>query len=100
MRNFRPAHFDKQALYVPKVIQPQLYEFKVIFSGKLRQRGDTGIIADRISVTLNQLGVQMQELRISKFDATVTIVVPLDVTISSVIETVTSRVASAMRALV
>jgi hypothetical protein len=99
MKNFKPAYFDNNSAYVPMMVQPQLFQFKVAFNCALRQRGDTGVISDRIFVSLHQLGVQLHGIRVSKFDATITIVIPLDVTIASVVDAVTARVLSVLQAL-
>jgi hypothetical protein len=99
MRPFKPAQFNDKAAYIPTVVEPQLFNFKVHFAGGLRQRGDTGVISDRIFVSLCQLGIQLHGISVSKFDATITIVVPLDVTISSVVDAVTARVESVIQAL-
>ena len=95
---FKPAQFNDKAAYVPTVVQPQLFNFKVHFASALRQRGDTGVISDRIFVSLHQLGVQLHAISVSKFDATITIVVPLDVTLASVVDAVTARVESVIQA--
>jgi hypothetical protein len=100
MRNFTPAHFNEVAAYIPPVDTAQYFTFPVSLSRPLRSRNQTGVVADRVFISLHQLGVALQGVRISKTKAEITIVVPLDVTIGSVIQTVTERVNSVLQALV
>jgi hypothetical protein len=99
-QNFTPANFDGKSTYVPMAVMRQTYQFTVLFLTPLRSRGDTGVISDRILISLYQLGVEMDGLSVCKYAATVTIVVPLDVTIDSVINHVTERVNSVIKALI
>lgn len=99
MKNFNTAYFDAMGNHVSPVAPAQSYEFNIQFPLALPNRGCTGVISDRILLTLQQLGVAMQSLEITRLNAKVTIAIPLNVTLQSVIDHVAARVNSVMQAL-
>lgn len=88
VKNFAPVSFDADVVYI------KLFTFSVKFVRPLAKREFARIIADRIFVSLHQIGVQLHSIQVFNFDVTVTVVAPSNVTETSVVETITKKIHS------